>query len=296
MFSPPSPSPAESYHSQCWKSRGEEGLFVLVLVAPVHGNAQDCVGKVRLLFPARRGVAFVSSRTAQLLSLGANTGKISHLNQFPSLLICTSARILTWRDEFLRSCSAGTPLACTSLRESGKLATQTKHDLKETSRNASKRQKMQTTHTVPPDNFRYLRVPRIPRAPCITSRPHVLTRPLRRHRGARAADPGYTREHLLVPPSLAVRLPSALEPGAGPGDGHGLVHHPLTDSQVLLYPLGGLFIVARELGGLETRASHAGLLLARLSLFLPSHKPPARFTASSLRIWMTRKGWERQRV
>lgn len=47
-------------------------------------------------------------------------------------------------------------------------------------------------------------------------------------------------------------LPCPLEPAAGAGQRHGLIHHPFTDTQVLVDPLVHLLVVAGNLVCLDT--------------------------------------------
>lgn len=56
------------------------------------------------------------------------------------------------------------------------------------------------------------------------------------------------------------KLPGALEPAAGAGDGDGLVHDPFAQAEVLVDPFGHLLVVAGDFVGFEA----AGRMLAAL--------------------------------
>lgn len=44
----------------------------------------------------------------------------------------------------------------------------------------------------------------------------------------------------------------ALKEAAGPGNGDGLIHHPLANAEILVDPLGDFFVFAGNLVALET--------------------------------------------
>lgn len=78
----------------------------------------------------------------------------------------------------------------------------------------------------------------------------------RRLRGVREFENSSDIFILHRPPPLSLsgsrHLPSPLEPAAGAGQRHGLVHHPFTDAQVLVDPLVHLLVVAGDLVCLDT--------------------------------------------
>lgn len=52
-------------------------------------------------------------------------------------------------------------------------------------------------------------------------------------------------------------LPSPLEPAAGAGQRHGLVHDPFANAQVLVDPLVHVLVLARDLFALDSQAGRA---------------------------------------